>query len=204
MAKLSPEQLAFLAAHGIPPGTVFDASGMRRSAYQRTMAEKGRAFAYGVGICNRLHRAIRTRAGHCIQCNPARIAFALRDDISAFVYIAGSARAELIKVGLTTDLDARQRNLRIERWAGCSDWQVLAFVECPEAGRAERAAHALLSTWSTSCEYSQGGTRHQSCEVFRCDFADARDALLAVRPQGACLTIHDEMNALAKFNFRRR
>lgn len=108
----------------------------------------------------------------------------------------------MVKVGLTNDLHDRRRNLNIERWAGHSDWQMLAFADCSQAGRVERSVHNRLSDWAESCEYTQAGTRHTSYEVFRCNFADARDAMLSMLPEGTHLKIFDEVSASANFNFR--
>lgn len=203
MAELTEDQLWFLAAHGIPFSSLFDASAMGRAAYQAAMEKDGRYFAFGVSRCKRNHHSIRTRAGHCIQCNHAAIAIALREDADAYVYVAASRGAELIKVGLTTDLHDRRRNLNIERWSDHSDWQMLAFADCPQAGRVERSVHNRLSIWATSCEYIQGGRRHRSYEVFNCNFVDARDAMLSVMPNETRLKIFDEASALANFNFRK-
>lgn len=205
MAELTQDQLTFLASHGISVSSLFDASGMTRAEYQRAMKQNGKRLAFGVSRCKRGHHSIRTRAGgHCVQCNPAGIAFDRREDERAYVYIAASQRARMIKVGLTGDLHDRRRNLNVERWAGHSDWQMLAFANCPEAGRVERAVHDSLTVWADSCEYRQAGTRHRSCEVFRCNFGDARDAVLSKLPAGICLKIFDEANACANFNFRER
>lgn len=202
MADLTPEQRAFLAAHGVADHVIFDASGMSRSKYQKLMEQEGKYFACGVSRCRRGHHSLRTRQGHCIQCNHAAIAFAQRNDAPAYVYISGSRRAELIKIGLTTSLHDRRRNIATEGWAGCTDWQMLAFAASDHAGRVEREVHARLSRWRTSCEYVQGGTRHHSYEVFRCNFADALDALNSALPHGCEVKMLDE-TGLSEFNFRR-
>jgi hypothetical protein len=202
MAELTQEQLSFLEDHGIRFSSLFDASGMGRAAYQKAMEKDDRYFAFGVSRCKRGHHSIRTRAGHCIQCNHAAIAIVFREDVAACVYIAASPGAGLIKVGLTSDLDARRRNLNVERWSNHSDWQMLAFASCPHAGRVERSVHNQLSRWASSCEYSQAGRRHRSYEVFKCNFADARDAMLSAIPSGAHIKVFDEVSALANFNFR--
>ena len=202
MSEMTQDQLSFLAVHGIPLSYLFDASGMTSSAYQKAMENDGKYFAFGVSGCKRGHHSIRTRAGHCIQCNPIAIAIVLREDADALVYIGGSRGAKLVKVGLTTDVQDRQRNLNVERWAEHSDWRILAFAACSQGGRTERSVHDRLSRWAASCEYVQGGKRHRSYEVFRCNFTDARDALLSIIPDGTRLKIFDETSALTNFNFR--
>ena len=202
MAELSDEQRAFIAVHGIPLGLLFDASGMTRSHYQRVMKEEGKEFAFGVGLCNRMHKAIRSRAGHCMQCNPARLAFVFGEDAPANIYIAGSMLARLLKIGRSGDLESRLRNLNVESWADHYDWRLLAFAHCESAGRVERAVHGRLASWVSSCDYVQGRKRHHSYEVFSCNFADARAAVLKALPAGSSLNIPDEECAETNYNFR--
>ena len=108
MAGLKPDQLSFLAAHGIPLGSVFDASGMRTADYQTVMKNLGKAFAYGVTPCNRALHTLRTRAGHCIQCDYSKIAYMLRFDATAFIYVAASTNGNLKKVGSSGDIYERR------------------------------------------------------------------------------------------------
>lgn len=202
MPDLSPEQRTFLAAHAIPLSLVFDASGMTRGRYQELMAQQGKQFAFGTGICNRLHRSIRSRTGHCMQCNPARIAFVLGEDAPANVYIAGSKLARLLKVGRSSDLNSRLRNLNVERWANRGDWLLLAFAHTKRAGRVERLVHGRLSSWGASCDYVQGGIWHHSHEVFRCDFADAKDALEAALSADVEIVLPNAPETSEAYNFR--
>ena len=202
MAELTPEQRAFLAASGIPLSLVFDASGMGPSRYKKVMEENSTLFAIGVSRCKRWHESIRTRYGHCIQCNPVAIAIVMREDSPANVYIAGSRHAALLKVGLSTDLKFRVRNLNIEGWADRFDWQLLAFAHCNQAGRVERNAQGLLGKWGASCHYKQGGRKHHSYEVFRCNFADARDAVQNSLPAGTVLNVPNAHEAETNYKFR--
>ena len=102
MAELTQEQLSFLEDHGIRFSSLFDASGMGRAAYQKAMEKDDRYFAFGVSRCKRGPHSIRTRAGHCIQCNHAAIAIVFREDVAACIWrrqdrdvrIAGAEQAE--------------------------------------------------------------------------------------------------------------
>jgi hypothetical protein len=202
MAELTSEQRAFLAAHAIPLSAVFDASGMRRPDYQATMKGLGKSFAFGVTPCNRAMHTLRTRAGHCIQCDTSKIAYMLRYDATAFIYIAGSANGQLIKVGSSGDVHERRGILNGFRYGGQSDWQMLAFANCPSAGRVEFAVHAELSPFQVPGRYTQGGKERSCYELFRCDFADARDAVCSELPKGIDLKVFDEDRALREFAFR--
>ena len=202
MADLTPEQLAFLRNHGIPLSAVFDASGMRKLAYQEVMRELGKSFAYGVTPCSRRLHTLRTRAGHCIQCDHSKIAYMLRFDATAFIYIAGSASGKLLKVGTSGDIHERRGMLNAYRYGGQGDWQMLAFAKCPAAGRVEFGVHAKLGRFQVPGGYRQGGKERTCYELFRCNFTDGRDAILSELPDGIGLQLFDEDQAVRAFAFR--
>lgn len=202
MAELTQEQLAFLTVHGIPLSSVFDASGMRKPAYQAAMEELGKSFAFGVTPCNRAMHRLRTRAGHCIQCDHSKIAYMLRYDAAAYLYIAASLKGKLIKVGCSGDVEQRRGMLNAYRYGGQSDWQILAFADCPAAGRLEFAVHCKLARFQVPGGYYQGGKERRCYELFRCNFADARDAVKSELPEGVHLMVRHEDRALAEFAFR--
>ena len=128
MNTLTSEQLHFLRQQKILLSTVFDASGMRTADYQQVMKAEGKSFAYGVTQCSKGGHALRTRKGHCIQCDHATIAFMLRHDKKAFVYIAASYGGRLIKVGSSEDVVRRERQLCDYRYGGQDDWHFLDRV----------------------------------------------------------------------------
>lgn len=202
MAELSPEQRAFLAAHGIPLSRVFNAAGLSKPQYQAAMRELGKSFAYNVTPCGRgLHR-LRTRAGHCIQCDHAKIAYMLRHDETAYIYIAGTRRGRMIKVGCSGDIDQRRSMLNTYRYGEQSDWQMLAFARCQSAGKVEFLIHDRLAQFSVSGTYVQGGRKRSCYELFRCDFADAKNAMQSVLPNETQLKVSDERRANTAFAFR--
>jgi hypothetical protein len=202
VAELSSEQRAFLAANGIALSTVFDATGMRKTDYQDAMEELGKSFAYGVTPCRRSMHTLRTRAGHCIQCDPAKIAFMLRYDSSGLVYIAGSEAGRLIKVGSSGDIEQRRGTLNDLCYGGQRDWQILASAKCGAAGRIEFAVHSKLAPFATSGHYFRGAKKQNCYELFRCDFVDAQDALKSELPDGSRLNVKDVERSTALFRFR--
>lgn len=201
MAELTPDQLAFLRSQAIPLSLLFDASGMRKPDYQAAMKEAGKSFAYGVTACARGGHTLRTRAGHCIQCNTANIAYALRHEAPAYVYIAGSFQGRLLKIGSSGDLPVRRDLLNSYRYGGQRDWQMLAWAHTSSAGRVEFRAHDRLARFRVSGEYFQGGKRRRCYELFRCDFSHAIDALRISLPSEASLKIPHETRALQSFSF---
>jgi len=187
MAELTTEQLAFLAAHGISLSSVFDASGMRKPDYQAAMRELGKSFAFGVTPCNRAFHTLRTRAGHCIQCDHSKIAYMLRFDATAFIYVAAADNERLIKIGSSGDIYERRTMLNTYRYGGRGDWRMLAFANCPAAGRIEFAIHAKLARFQVSGQYLQGGRQRTCYELFSCKASEAMNAVQSELPQGVNL-----------------
>jgi hypothetical protein len=202
MAELTPEQRTFLAARGIPLSCLFDASGMSKPDYQRAMKEAGKSFAYGVTPCIKGGHRLRTRAGHCIQCDHSKIAYMLRHDAPSTIYIAGSVRGRLLKVGCSNDVQVRRQLLNSYWYGGQFDWQILATAQTPSAGRVEFEVHARLARFHVSGEYVQGGKRRVCYELFRCDFEDAADAVRATLPAGITLRVPNLERATKAFRFR--
>ena len=80
MAQLTKSQKDFLHHYGIREDETFDASGMSKSEYSAQMRGLGAKIAYGTTPCNAYGHSLRTRAGHCAQCDPRRIVFLNRHD----------------------------------------------------------------------------------------------------------------------------
>lgn len=159
MATLSPDQLFFLQTQKIPSSSLFDASGMRTADYQAAMKAEGRSFAYGVTPCGNGGHTLRTRKGHCIECDHARIAFMLRHDKRAYVYIAASYAGKLIKIGSSGDVADRANKLCEYLYGGFGDWQVLSTVATDAAGRIECDVHSRLLPYSVAGHYVRAGRR---------------------------------------------
>jgi len=128
MSTLSKEQRDFLRHHKIPENLVFDATGLKRKEWQSQMEQLGLRFAFGVGKCKRGH-TLRSRAGNCIQCETANIAFTNRHYDDGFVYIAYSLEKILLKVGVAKSIKKRMNSLNSLGYAGANDWKVLHSVE---------------------------------------------------------------------------
>lgn len=172
MAKLSDDQKRFLSSQNIPYDAVFDATGMAKANYQAAMKAEGKLFAYGVSPCGAGGHSLRTRSGHCIQCDTAKISYILRHYSSGYVYVAGSLSKKVLKVGTTTYIQQRQQTLSKEGYGGATDWKILAKVECKNAGQIEKNVQARLSKWSVPGEYYKGWDLQSCYELFRCDFED--------------------------------
>ena len=188
MATLTTEQRVFLKSQKIPFSELFDASGMRKADYQAAMDEEGKHFAYGVTPCNAAGHTLRTKAGHCIQCDTAKVAFALRSSKRATVYIAGSISQKLIKVGSTVDHSIRVRTLNDNRYGDAIDWEMLVVCTVPSAGKIEFLMHEKLEPHNVGGYYVKSGRRQACYELFNCGYGAAIKALKEVLPADSRLT----------------
>lgn len=182
MGELSTEELDFLRSQKIAASGVFDATGMRKPEYASAMKEAGLSFAFGTTPCGNGGHTLRTRHGHCIQCNTAVIAYQLRHHKPGHVYLAGSAASGLLKIGTTADVGTRAWQLCNWRYGGASDWEMLLTSHVENAGSVEFAAQDKLRDRATAGDYWREGRRQSCYELFRCSYDEARDAVLSAVP----------------------
>ena len=201
-AELTEDQIEFLNHHDISLSAVFNATGLARKEYKPLMMESGCVVAIGVTKCGYGH-SLRTKHGKCIQCYPAVIAFSRRFSQDAFVYVAKSASARLLKIGIAADLTERNTTLREHRYADAVEWTVVLSQKCKNAASIEYVVHKLLSKYAVVTEYWQGYDRHESREVFSCDFEVGRQAFAQATRQGVKKTEDIVTNALVEvFNWQ--
>ena len=120
---------------------------------------------------------MRTRAGHCIQCNTARIAFQKRHSEQAFVYVAGSLSRSVIKVGVTNNIKNRMESLNQLQYASASDWTCIHWIETKRAGEVEFSAHDALKQYAAPTTYTRFGRTVNCLETFYCPAQTAIDAV---------------------------
>lgn len=178
MARLNRDQLAFLRHHKIPADRVFNAKGMATAAYKAEMRLLEAWVAFGVTPCSEAGHTLRTRAGHCAQCKPARLSYLMRFDKPGEIYIAESKRGELVKIGTSLCAEHRVLQLNSYCYGGPSDW-VLRFTDrVSNAGRVESEAHAKLAAYPALGAYWKNGGFIESREIFSCSY---RVAVAAVK-----------------------
>ncbi len=182
MAELTKEQMSFLRDQKIPLSLMFNASGMRRADYQEVMRAEEKLFAYGVSACAKGGHTLRSRAGTCIQCDTAPIAYTLRHYGAAWVYVAGSLKRTLLKIGSSKDPEARVNELNRTGYGNTTDWDILAKVNCKHAGAVEFAVHKSLDSYFSPDQYQKQGKSQNSYELFRCGYSLARAALHSSLP----------------------
>lgn len=165
MAELTDDELHFLWTQSIDESSVMDCADMSSRRYKSAMELEGYLFCISPSLCYAGHR-LRSRAGHCIQCNTARIAFVKRHYAKAYIYIAGSIGSKVVKVGNAILPSRRVSAITSRSYGGIRDWILLYHMKFSDAGKVEFSTHGRLR-----------GYRRGMTEVFNCDYALAREAL---------------------------
>lgn len=166
MAELTEHELHFLYTQRIDESAVMDCSSMQSHRYKRHMEQEGYLWCIAPKPCYAGHR-LRSRAGHCIQCDTARISFVKRHHDTAYIYIAGSLGSKVMKIGNAICPERRVAALNTRYYGSITDWVILYRAKYEEAGKIEFAAHGRLFGYRRGCK-----------EIFRCDYETARKALM--------------------------
>lgn len=177
MAQLTDEQTQFLSKHKIPVSAVFDATGMSRKQYQSVMKDLGKLIAIGVTPCAKSGHALRTRAGHCIQCHTSSWAFLKRFVEIGDIYIAGSRQGNFLKIGSANNAKERIKSLNHLVYAGQSDWELVTAFRTTKAGEIEFLAQKDVSVFAFPTIYLRGGLEVSCLETFKCKSSRALEGI---------------------------
>ncbi len=135
------------------------------------MTEHELSFYFGHSACRNGGHTLKTKAGHCIQCDTSRIAYQLRNNAAGFVYLAYSQSKKLVKVGFTKNLPKyRAELLNRERYATAIDWEIKKLAKFDkDAGKREFAIHSRLEDFLKPVAYEKYKGQMVDCrEVFSC------------------------------------
>lgn len=200
MEGLTIEQLDFLNKHKVHLKFVFNAKGMKQTDYRIIMKELNKEIAYNVTPCSTAGHSLRTRSGHCCQCRTANMAFQKRNDSAGIIYLAGSLKGNVIKVGFTKAVEIRSESLNRTNYAGFNDWKILFAIESKNAGRIETKANSILRDYAYSFDYKHDGLWHDSHETYHCSFSKAKEFI-----KQACIDYDFKIitdNSTDKYEFR--
>lgn len=178
MNGLSKTQLSFLKDQNIHLKYVFDAKGLSHSEYKPIMKDLNKFIAFNVTPCKNFGHTLRTRSGHCCQCRTANIAFQKRHDSAGIVYIAGSIKGMVIKVGFSKAVAVRAESLIRTKYAGFNDWKILFALESKDAGKIETKSNSRLHDYIYTFDYEHDGHWQDSFETFHCSFSKAREFVI--------------------------
>lgn len=169
MAKLTKQEINFLREMEVPLEKTFDATGYSTAYYKSVMRRLDLWVAYGVTPCSAYGHQLRTRAGHCLQCNTAGISYLKRHSQSQYVYLAYSKSSNWIKIGTTADLSQRSISINMQQYGGVSDWVILSSAYVHKAGEVESLIHSELSEFAELSFTNRGGEYQNTREIFSCN-----------------------------------
>lgn len=144
---LTESELRFLRSQGLGPDDVMDVRRMSQWHWFRRIKEEGKSIALG-SKCRKAGHRLRSTKGHCVQCDTKVLAFAGRFNLKQYLYIAGSLKAQLIKIGVCKDLSQRLRQICAERHGDARDWEVIYAVKIERAGELEDRVLTRLGQYS--------------------------------------------------------
>jgi hypothetical protein len=173
---LSVSELAFLAQHGFTEADVLDVRGKSSQQWKAEIRVQKKAFALGTPCTASGHR-LRTRAGHCAQCDPSKIAYQGRYHQPGYVYIAGSLRSRVVKIGTAVDCEQRERNLNAQQYGAITDWRMLFHIKVDNAGEIEQNALRLLRRFKSVRRFNKDGAFVDAGEILSCSFSNALKAV---------------------------
>lgn len=176
---LRKDEIDFLKEHDLTKDDVFDWRGLNSTYRQAAIKNSGKSIALGIE-CRKSGHRLKTRAGHCVQCDSSKLSFQSRKRIQSIIYAAYSKSCKYFKVGISQDLEARFRNLNSECYGGASDWGLYMAVETKNAGKAESEIHRILQYKCVSEKYKKGDKLQISKEIFYCTDAEIKKAFLDV------------------------
>lgn len=174
--NFTSEEQGFLRKHGLKVTDFYVTSGQSTAQIYASAKKENKKFIVH-SPCLKGHR-LKTRRGHCIQCNPARIAFSTRASSTADVYIAVSVSKDLVKVGFAKDVFVREGVAKSIKYGGIADWKVIFAMNCDDAGRVELQTHSFLKNHQVQAVYTKDGTQQAAREMFRCKPDVALNAIL--------------------------
>ena len=176
---LTRDEVAFLSAYGLAPGDVFDARPYSTARAKEMAKAAGKSVILG-SECRAAGHRLRTRANHCVQCDPKKLAFQNRHNAEAYVYVLGSKEARLFKVGSTGDLRQRLDRVNYQAYGGASDWKPIWHMRIAESGRVEFDIHAKLARYVADGIYTKDGFEQRTRELFRAPLMRVLTAVNAV------------------------
>tara|TARA_R110002033_G_scaffold113972_2_gene158963 strand:+ start:1505 stop:2119 length:615 start_codon:yes stop_codon:yes gene_type:complete len=181
MSGLTKSQIEFLKTQGISEKMTFNAKGLKKSEYKNLMKPKGKIIAYNVSPCRKEGHTLRTRSGHCAQCDTAAIGFQKRSNKVGFTYIAGTQKGKLIKIGFTEiGVELREISLNKSKYGEFEDWKILFAVNCINALEVENKTQSELKENSVSITYNHDNKKQKTDELFKCSYSKSKNILINI------------------------
>ena len=171
---LTDDEKRFLERQGITPAQVLDARGMPKAIWRARARAEGKLAVIG-SACREAGHRLRSRSGHCIQCDPSVLAYQARFSEHGVIYIAYSRSTGLVKIGGSASAEQREKSLI--GYAGIDDWKILNSTRVEGYGQVEEAVRAKLKASLKPLAYWREGRNQIASEVYACSIEEATKAL---------------------------
>lgn len=173
---LAESEQVFLRRLGYSPEAVFDARRMRAAHWKDAVRETNKVIVLGKP-CRAAGHRLRTRSGHCVQCDTSKLGFQNRYNSPGYVYVARSSTSGLVKIGTAQNIKIREQKLRYEQHAQADDWRILYAVKVKTGAKIEHKIFSTLARYRTSRSYVKEGKINEANELFKCSVATAIETL---------------------------
>lgn len=167
--ELTTEQIEFLVAQNVPISRTFNAKGLTKKDYSLIMAEEDLLIAFNVTPCKAMQHTLRTRHGHCAQCNTQALAFIARYTNDGQVYLLHSKTKNLSKIGTCKDVVERLRTLNSHGYGNTKDWELVKLISVDNAARVELNIGDRLHQYRNEITYQRTGKLIKCQEIYNCD-----------------------------------
>ncbi|MGD1036763.1 MAG: GIY-YIG nuclease family protein [Roseiarcus sp.] len=173
---LTASELDFLKSQNLSADDVCDGRNQSATRWKAGVRAAGLTLVLGTA-CSRGGHRLRTRSGHCAQCDTRNLAYQGRHHSSGYVYIAGSLSAKLLKIGTAIDIEQRKSNLRHQAYGGIHNWDMLFYAKVENGGKVEGEALRLLQRFKITRTYEKDGSLQEASELLQTSFPNAIKAL---------------------------
>ena len=178
---LTKEELSFLKHHGFSDADVFDGRPYRTKDWQKLASQNGKEVIIRSTPCKKAGHRLMNSDNHCVQCAPANFEFRARHTRNGYVYILGSLKTKMLKIGFSTDLNTRHDMIERLSYGGANDWEQLFYVKFENGGSVESNAQSELYNWSVTKGYFKDGKTQDAKELFNCSFSKALSTILKTK-----------------------
>lgn len=207
--ELTKEQESFIKKHKISDDLLINAQGEELSAeFIQQMSETNKVIAYNTLADSEDDHNLnfKTIGGHCPQRDPSKIALAIRENKPGYIYLGGSIKGGLIKVGSTSDSKDRIKNLNLHKskLAGFDDWELLYEARTENLGKLERIMNQLLSEYKAAYEPEKIGKLQNGSELYRCSYAKVKDIMNTLEEENkiSFTQVNERKYLLAEYQFK--
>lgn len=178
---LTKVQADFIKKHKISDDLLIDAQGNAFSEdLQNEMYAHQKSIAYNVTGCpENDNHSFQTIDGYCPECDLTKLAVALIENKTGYMYIAGSIKGNLIQVGSAVEAKDKIKTINSfsAKYAGFDDWELLFYAKTETLGKAERLTHQKLSDYKAVHVQEKATKLKNGIEIYRCSYNKAKLAM---------------------------